>query len=797
LDCHKVKMIKNILLLPIFFFLLLLNFYCKEEKIEPLLIIEKCGNNVIDFNEGEECDDGNLISNDGCSADCQSETCGNGIIDIENGEVCDDDNITSGDGCSSDCQSETCGDGIVDSENGEVCDNANADLCSSDCGIAASLDIASNSSAVIVNLTEQFTAFYTDASGMVTDVSENVTWYVSDTLIGEFFSNNGLFFGKNSGIVSVWASYTVSSEVLISDPISLTVDYPSTSGELIITEVSSCPYIDVECWVELYNKGSDYANLGLYSLNAPSVNLSTSVFFNKVYALPNVTVAPGSYIRILADPYHVIYNDFSNSNQVIFLYENNIVPNWWNEMDFIELLKDGATADFVKWGSSTQNPVTTGEWSGATAPNMNAYVYQGALARAADFTDTNTSADWNLTNFSTPNGPNDVTCTVDADQDGIPDCSELPGTTYAGLPLYDWGARQNQKDIFIEIDYMGSSDTNLMYWPRKESLDNIKNVFAGRGIAVHFDIGDLYDNNPGINANMYDLGGGNELSYSEFLYMGYYDASTANSYDYKFNNMNLARMNIFHYVIFGDKSPPGYPFGGLGELLGNDLIITYESYNVNYATTEELNWQINGQAGVLFHELGHNLGLRHGGNVDTNYKPNYISRMNYLYLYGLPNSGTAVEADRYYLERNYYYGNYNCGYITSFDLTNSIYSNTYILDFSDGLNPSLNENSLNELNGLTGSGIWVDFNCDGMVQTSLMYNINPQDDNNANGIHTDHDDWSAIDLIFHESWTAWTSNASVNDRQYIAHETTPDIRKEDFIRRGKIKDKLKKKDKKK
>ena len=36
------------------------------------------------------------------------------------------------------------------------------------------------------------------------------------------------------------------------------------------------------------------------------------------------------------------------------------------------------------------------------------------------------------------------------------------------------------------------------------------------------------------------------------------------------------------------------------------------------------------------HELGHNLRLEHGGGDDVNYKPNYLSVMNYLYEGGIP-----------------------------------------------------------------------------------------------------------------------------------------------------------------
>ncbi len=130
-----------------------------------------CGNGTID--PGESCDDGNMVSGDGCSSTCQVEpgfgcatpgracvrfdasvaaVCGDGIV--ESGEQCDDSNATSGDGCSSTCQSERgfvcptpgsacvadpaslCGDGIIETSAGEQCDDGNSkpgDGCSGAC----------------------------------------------------------------------------------------------------------------------------------------------------------------------------------------------------------------------------------------------------------------------------------------------------------------------------------------------------------------------------------------------------------------------------------------------------------------------------------------------------------------------------------------------------------------------------------------------------------------------------------------------------------------------------------------
>ncbi|CAN5866379.1 hypothetical protein BH11MYX2_BH11MYX2_34030 [soil metagenome] len=68
-----------------------------------LCISSVCGDGIVEI--GEVCDDNNQTSLDGCSADCRSrETCGNDVPDFQRGEECDRGVPgVSGDGCSSTC----------------------------------------------------------------------------------------------------------------------------------------------------------------------------------------------------------------------------------------------------------------------------------------------------------------------------------------------------------------------------------------------------------------------------------------------------------------------------------------------------------------------------------------------------------------------------------------------------------------------------------------------------------------------------------------------------------------------
>lgn len=59
----------------------------------------RCGDGVLD--DGEQCDDGNFESGDGCNA-CRLPRCGDGVVDP--GEECDDGNGDAGDGCTPQCR---------------------------------------------------------------------------------------------------------------------------------------------------------------------------------------------------------------------------------------------------------------------------------------------------------------------------------------------------------------------------------------------------------------------------------------------------------------------------------------------------------------------------------------------------------------------------------------------------------------------------------------------------------------------------------------------------------------------
>ena len=118
--------------------------------------------------------------------------------------------------------------------------------------------------------------------------------------------------------------------------------------------------------------------------------------------------------------------------------------------------------------------------------------------------------------------------------------------------------------------------------------------------------------------------------------------------------------------------------GGLAEIVGNDMILNYgATYDGAGGLTQSKAFTTN-MAGTFMHELGHNLGLDHGGPYSVtdhalNFKPNYLSVMNYSFQ--KTGIGTAAEPG-------------------------SIVPVSTRLDYSDSALAPLDEQNLNETVGI-------------------------------------------------------------------------------------------------
>ena len=553
---------------------------------------------------------------------------------------------------------------------------------------------------------------------------------------------------------------------------------PEDVENLKINEINAGEFRGGQFWIEIYNSGGKPINLGEFKLRSLSGQVvGTSVFFVPTnYSLPNKIIQPSEYIVIQGRE----RDNQVNGHNIVYIHlgdlADRIVPDASaSGSGYCELYHPGfqKTSDYVKFGNLVGNhsiwaiPLF-GTWNGANAPSLpppgSINNYSTSIARDGASSDNNNASDWTLRSYSTPGGPNDITSTIDNDNDGIPDSSEAPGKTFAGLPLYDWGARQNQKDIFVHIDYMNPS-LNDNIRPRKEALDKLKGLFINRSsqgipMAIHFDVGNLFSGV--VNPNQYNLDNRNhEVAFSQSISFHVFtqDQVHANFYKYKADHMPAAKRQIFHYCLIANEGfHQGAQFGGLGETPGNDFAVTSitvpapESFIINYQTS------------LILHELGHNLELEHGGNEERNYKPNYLSSMNYLYSSGkaLPTIGNN-EGDRYYLEYDSTGAVHNIQSLG--DLIKgplSPFQDT-IYDYSDGSSISLNEANLNESLGLGRPGSsGVDYNLNGTIDVNnINHNVNAAYDSTINTLN-DHDDWNNLKLFFARSLRGYLSTPLVN-----------------------------------
>lgn len=276
--------------------------------------------------------------------------------------------------------------------------------------------------------------------------------------------------------------------------------------------------------------------------------------------------------------------------------------------------------------------------------------------------------------------------TADSDGDGIPNSWETNGYDYDGdgqvdLDFPAWGANPNKKDLFVEMDYMPgllASQSELDTIVRTFANYPVNNPDGSRGINLHLDAGDAYAK--------YDLGGGNEIDYQALR-----NEQTVGQL--RQENSDPARNGIFHYMVFGDYYTDAPGSSGIAQIDGLNFAVTlgpqYWGNNVSSNT----------YVGTFIHELGHNLGLYHGGDDDVNFKPNYFSIMNYRYqIQGVP----RTDGSKYF------------GYSTQqYD--------------------TLNEHAIHEENGLGANshGFLYDYDSRAVADAPIDFNDNGTIDNGA------------------------------------------------------------------
>lgn len=540
-----------------------------------------------------------------------------------------------------------------------------------------------------------------------------------------------------------------------------------TGPALMITEIGSRQYSNVAFWIEFTNKSDNTIQLSDYEIRTPSAPITTGSFTpekSTTFQLPSYSLGKNEFVIVRFNNYS---SNISGPKVVHSNYSIASLPYWssWGIID-LRNTSTGKTVDFVKFGSYESYyetiPDPSSEWSGAAASEL-PEVLGYSLTRNLEANDNNTASNWSVRAFHTPAAYNDVISDIDSsDGDGIPDENEAPGKTFCGLPYYDWGARAGIKDIFVHIDYMNPANCPdpLAVTPRIEALQKIQAAFNRKSIKVHFDVGTLF----GSTVDKFCLDDrSHQVAFATNVHLKPSDYSI-NALAYKAQNMPISKVTVFHYCLLGFLSQPEGAFGGLGELIGNDFVVTIGSSDPDqfYATTpsNQLNYLINSQASTIMHELGHNLGLEHGGNVDVNFKPNYYSIMNYMYSNnGLPTIGDAKEGDRYYYYRYSRVKNQNfSSYIPNgwwIDLHNNAFSADMVIDYSDGKGLDINESSISESSGIRRSGSKpIDFNGDGdTLDENLVMDLNPVDPGTGTqATLKDHDDWGAIIIRFSKTF---------------------------------------------
>lgn len=305
---------------------------------------------------------------------------------------------------------------------------------------------------------------------------------------------------------------------------------------------------------------------------------------------------------------------------------------------------------------------------------------------------------------------------ADPDEDGLPTAWEICGLKIINggvqnftkicflepcdLDLPAMGADPMHKDLFLELDWMRRGPHMRGHWPRKWGIRKLVDAFMNApvenpdsttGIHLHVDAGPFSVMNPANGESWGDLGRsnsighigrlgscseipdfeGNGCSLAEYLTIWSAFDTIKNGPSGSGGNFDEVRRPVFRYGLLAhriDGPATGVWPGKSGGIARNsptaDFIVALGGWHLPSGGGKPLE-----QGATIMHELGHGLGLDHGGDDLENFKPNYLSVMNYSFANGgLIRDGVGNQ-----------------------------------LDYSRWTLPMLDESSLAEIDGISGS----------------------------------------------------------------------------------------------
>ena len=250
-----------------------------------------------------------------------------------------------------------------------------------------------------------------------------------------------------------------------------------------------------------------------------------------------------------------------------------------------------------------------------------------------------------LTKFSSKGASRWTMQRVDTDGDALLDDEERSGVNADFDPdievdLEAMGADPERKDVFVEVDQMAGhplSDAAVRRVAEAFRTAPVSNPGGSTGVSLHVDAGRSSLMNPYTGARWGELSESGRVPHAAVLGVEINDQYDWSEFDQlKREHFELYRGSVFHYALTAHRHPDPHTGGEARAIPSSDFMMAFARCPAGV----DCNSPVDDQAAALMHELGHNLGLRHGGFESVNFKPNHFSIMNYLFAYGIPRAGT-------------------------------------------------------------------------------------------------------------------------------------------------------------